>query len=381
MSTVVMAALLFASAHAAQEPVRGAFVTRLGKDTLAVERYQRTVDRLEGEIVSQYPRAVRVRYTLRFDEHDQPVGLELFARATGTPDAPPLLERRVRIDGATIVNDVIRNGAKDTVNTGTLRAAPGALPYIQNSMAIIEELVRRFVASKRDTFMIDQFVFGPQGVFTDTLARARGDTIVMRNGATAFLRADSRGRLLVGDARATTVRTISERVPDADLAAIERRFTDRGVVGILSPRDTAEADIGGAKLWVDYGRPSVRGRTIFGDIVEWGQVWRAGANAATQFRTSTPLAFGHITIPAGTYTLWIIPDRSAPTLIVNRQIGQWGTQYDSAQDLARIPIRVERLTTPVEQLVADFVTTDGGGELRFAWEAYRFVAPFRVRGG
>jgi hypothetical protein len=368
---------LLAGPVSAQAPRRGAFVIRLGNDTLAVERYERSADRLVGDIVSQYPRAVRVHYTIRFDASQYPREMELIARASGTPAAPPLLERRVRIDGDVVTSEIVRNGVRDTVSSGTLRAGSGAVPFVQNSNAVIEEVVRRFLEAKRDTLLQRRFVFGPQGAYTDTVARMAGDTIVVQSGQPLLVRSDRAGNLLVVDAKRTTVRTIAERVSSADLDAIEQRFLERGAVGIISPRDTLEVELSGVRIWVDYGRPSMRGRAVFGALVPWRQVWRAGANAATQFRTSVNLNLGGAVVPAGTYTLWIIPDASSPKLIINKQTGQWGTAYDAAQDLTRIDLSVERLARSVEQFTIDVVPAATGGALRFAWENHLFSVNFR----
>ncbi|HYR08943.1 MAG TPA: DUF2911 domain-containing protein, partial [Longimicrobium sp.] len=92
-----------------------------------------------------------------------------------------------------------------------------------------------------------------------------------------------------------------------------------------SPRDTTEARVADARIYVDYGRPSMRGRPIMGALVPYGQVWRTGANEATTLVTDRALRVGGTDVPAGTYTLYTLPGESAWQLIINRQTGQWGT--------------------------------------------------------
>jgi hypothetical protein len=128
---------------------------------------------------------------------------------------------------------------------------------------------------------------------------------------------------------------------------------------IPSPRDTVELRFGSDPILVDYGRPSMRGRTIMGGLVPYGQVWRTGANAATTFVTNRDLTMGGVNVPAGTYTLYTLPGETEWQLIINRQTGQWGTEYDQAQDLARIPMQVERLPQPVEQFTIDLNPESG----------------------
>lgn len=149
---------------------------------------------------------------------------------------------------------------------------------------------------------------------------------------------------------------------------------------VLSPRDTVNLEVGaGRRVYIDYGRPSMRGRRIMGGLVPYGRVWRTGANAATTFVTDVDLELGGTRVPRGTYTLYTIPTAAGWTLIVNRQTGQWGTQYEPARDFARIPMRVSRLDAPVEQFTMSLERGRGGaGTLALAWETTRAWLPFRV---
>ncbi|HEX6368272.1 MAG TPA: DUF2911 domain-containing protein [Longimicrobium sp.] len=146
-----------------------------------------------------------------------------------------------------------------------------------------------------------------------------------------------------------------------------------------SPRDTAEMRIADDRVYVDYGRPFMRGRAIMGGLVPYGQVWRTGANAATTLITTRALRVGGTTVPAGTYTLYTLPGETAWQLIINRQTGQWGTEYDQAQDLARIPMQVARTPAPVEQFT--IALEPGGGNLVnlvMTWEDTRASVPMEI---
>jgi hypothetical protein len=148
----------------------------------------------------------------------------------------------------------------------------------------------------------------------------------------------------------------------------------------LSPRDTVRFDAGGGRhVFIDYGRPSMRGRRIMGELVPFGRVWRTGANAATTLATDVDLQIGTARVPRGTYTLYTIPSQGGWTLIVNRQTGQWGTQYDRARDLVRVPMRVSTLRRPVEQFTIALERGQGGAHtLALEWERTRAYVPFRV---
>lgn len=149
---------------------------------------------------------------------------------------------------------------------------------------------------------------------------------------------------------------------------------------ILSPRDTVSLDVAtGRRIYIDYGRPSMRGRRIMGGLVPYGRVWRTGANAATTLVTDVDLELGGVAVPRGTYTLYTIPTAAGWTLIVNRQTGQWGTQYEPTRDLARIPMQVSPLRNPVEQFtIALEHRRAGAGTLALEWETTRATVPFRV---
>jgi hypothetical protein len=145
-----------------------------------------------------------------------------------------------------------------------------------------------------------------------------------------------------------------------------------------SPRDTSEMTVAGERILVDYGRPSMRGRTIMGGLVPYGQVWRTGANEATTLVTPVGLRIGETTVPAGTYTLYTLPGESTWQLIINKQTGQWGTVYDQAQDLARIPMTVERTPAPVEQFTISLTPGSPTASLVMEWENTRAYVPVQI---
>lgn len=141
----------------------------------------------------------------------------------------------------------------------------------------------------------------------------------------------------------------------------------------LSPPAKAEATVKGKKVTIDYSAPSKRGRTIMGELVPYGKVWRTGANAATTLTTEADLMIGSLHVPAGKYTLYTIPGEKEWTLIVNKQTGQWGTDYDDKQDLGRTKLTV----APVKDAVETF-TIGVGDTLSFTWENTKAWTPVVV---
>ena len=158
----------------------------------------------------------------------------------------------------------------------------------------------------------------------------------------------------------------------------------------MSPHETVSAVIDRDRVMLVYGRPYTKNprtgevRKIWGGLVPYGEVWRTGADEATLLITQKPVVFGTTLIPAGAYTLWTLPaaDGSAK-LIVNKQIGQWGVgpgSYDDSQDLARIDLKPDVLTAPVDQFtMAIAKNPDGGGILKMSWENTQFSAAFTVQ--
>ena len=148
---------------------------------------------------------------------------------------------------------------------------------------------------------------------------------------------------------------------------------------VLSPPMSATVTIDGKKLQVDYGAPSMRGRKIMGAVVPYGQVWCAGANNATTLITDADLDIAGLRVPKGSYTIWAIPGKSDWTLIVNKQTGQWHTEYHASQDLGRVKIGVKTLDKPVEQFRIQLAGAGGTkGTLSLVWETTEAVAPFTV---
>jgi len=195
---------------------------------------------------------------------------------------------------------------------------------------------------------------------------------------------DSSGRMLTYSGMRSTYKVAVARtttLPDIEaigdrLAAAEQR------TGLqqLSVRDTTRATIGAATFSVDYGRPLARGRTLLGNVISYDLVWRTGANAATQLTNSAPITLAGLVLPAGTYTLWTLPRVGRVDLIVNRQTGQWGTEYDRTQDLGRASMTSDSVDTPVEKFTISIEARDARhGTLAMAWGTFRWTAPIVVR--
>lgn len=369
--TLVASALFLAAAPVcAQAPAGGAFVFTLGRDTVAVERY--TVDgrTLSGTSVMRSPSTSVRRYEITLAPDGS---VERFHLLAGPPGSAPRSELTVTYPADSVVTEQRRD---TTTRRVAVALAGHPLPVFEDLAGVWEVALRKAAPPKLS------FANGRNP--TDFTVQASAGTLTLHEPEWGTIVARMMGdRLARMDMTATTSKYLVERVPavDVDARAAAWAQADRTgrAMGQLSPRDTVRASVAGATLLVDYGRPAARGRKVFGGIVPFGAVWRTGANAATQLVTDRELQIGDATLPAGTYTLFTIPTAAGWTLVVNKQHGQWGTDYDAAQDLVRIPVAVKPLAQPVERFTISIAPSAAGGVLSMAWERTQASVPFTVK--
>ncbi len=147
---------------------------------------------------------------------------------------------------------------------------------------------------------------------------------------------------------------------------------------ILSPRDSVFLTLDTNVISVNYGRPSMRGRKIMGGLVPWNKVWRTGANQATHLKTSFDMTFGGVPVTRGRYTLWTIPSGDGWKVILNKQTGQWGTDYDPGLDLARFDAKAEQTAAVVDTFTISLHATGRtSGVMKLTWENTSVAVPFQ----
>jgi hypothetical protein len=152
-----------------------------------------------------------------------------------------------------------------------------------------------------------------------------------------------------------------------------------------SPAREASATIAGKKIMISYSAPSVRGRKIFGQggLVSGDPtypVWRAGADDATTIHTDAALDIHGLAVPAGDYSLYVDVGASPWQLVINKQVGQWGTEYDKSKDLGRIPMTIVKPGAPIETYKMTLASEGGNkGKLTLEWENTIASVPFTVK--
>ncbi len=140
-----------------------------------------------------------------------------------------------------------------------------------------------------------------------------------------------------------------------------------------SPPASAKCSLpGGGTITVDYSSPRMKGRKVYGGLVPWGQVWRAGANEATTFVPSTEVRVGNLDVPMGAYTIFVVPDQTKWALIVNKKTGEWGIPYTwASMELGRTDMKVSTLSAPLENFTIGFDQSAAGCKLYMDWETTR----------
>jgi hypothetical protein len=364
-------ALLLAMTMVVQDS--GAFVVRLGNDTLALEQYTRTATHLRGEYVIRTPRSLHRIYTADLNPDGTFRRVEVITHNIGGGPGPMETRLTIAFVGDTAVWTFPRG---DSMVTQKIAAPRGTFPFQFYVFGLMEQIGRWARATGKDSVRFTA-LYSADRTSGGYIRKPAGDTLVFMfdegqlAGVGPFtFRLDRQGHLTSLTGKASTLQVEVQRVPSVPMAQATRSFATRPL-GQLSVRDTARAGVGGAEVWVDYGRPLKRGREIFGNVVPWNAVWRTGANAATQFSTSADLVIGGAAVPAGKYTLWTLPTPSGWKLIINKQTGQWGTEYHPEQDLVRVDTKVETLAEPVERLVIAFEP----GSLTLTWDKTKVSVP------
>ena len=138
---------------------------------------------------------------------------------------------------------------------------------------------------------------------------------------------------------------------------------------VLSPPKKASCTFpDGKSIKVDYSSPRMRGRKIFGAVVPYGEVWRAGANEATTFVTNTPVMVQQKLVPAGNYTIFTLPTQNSWTFIISKETQEWGIPYPGAKsDFARVDMQVAKLPSRLENFTISFDQAAERCTVRLDW--------------
>jgi hypothetical protein len=372
------------------------FVALLGNDTVSVESVTKQGNELTSEEVDRFPR-VQVRHTVITLNDDG--SIRHLVMDIHTPSEPS--NQRDRKIVADVANNKVHLSKTDSTGTLNRDFATGESMVVAHvpQMYSLYELyfaaaLKKTTASKlaagtpvqmRQFYIDREFDRFPLGHTTVTpLGGGKAEITHDWLSGTGEALIDSNYNMLSYSGNRTTYKVQVKRLEELpDITTISNRFTSTetkaGNVKSLSVRDTARAQIGSTIFTVDYSRPLLRGRTLLGDVIPYDRVWRTGANAATQFTTSAPIKLGGLQVPAGTYTLWTAPHTNGVDLIVNKQKGQWGTEYNGSLNLGITKMTSEIVSKPAEEFTISIVPADAHyGMLVLEWGSFRWTTPIEV---
>jgi len=376
---------------------RYGFLTMLGHDTISIEGITRQGNTLTTDEVDRFP-SVRIRHTvvnLNDDGSIRHLVMNIY-----TPSEPSgQRNRKVVADVAGNKVHLSKTDSTGTVNRDFSTGGSIVVAHVPQMYSLYE--LYFVAASKQATasklaagspvkmrqFYIDrEFDRFPLGeAIVKPLDGSKIEITHDWLSGTGEARMDSADNMLGYSGARTTYDVQVKRLatpPDVKGTAdrFEAKEKESGFVRSLSVRDTVRARIGNTIFTVDYGRPLLRGRTLLGDVIPFDYVWRTGANAATQFTTSTPIKLAGMQVPAATYTLFTAPHKNGVDLIVNKQTGQWGTEYNPALNLGRAGIISEAATATVEEFTISIIPSDNRhGTLVLEWGSFRWTAPIEVQ--
>jgi hypothetical protein len=368
----------------------GAFVTTLGRDTVVVESFTRTGNKLDGNMVVRIPGTVLLHYVIDLTANGTPSHSVVDVIPIGTSE---VTKKRVTID---YMQDSV---AVDVDSAGHHSKGGAALqqpPYPQlmtgfgpsyglYASPVLYELYAPLAnAAVGDTVRLTTIDIARGRTLKRTFVKRSAtelDADYFGTGATR-LTLDATGHVTAGDASETTEQTQMTRTAFVDVASMAKQFAaadkaGRGV-GAASPEMIARSTVGGSPVVVTYNSPRRRDRVLLGKVIPYGRVWRTGANAATTLFFDNNLDVGGKKIPAGVYSLWTLPKSDGSVdLIVNSQHGQWGTDYDASHDVAHIPMNVTTAAAPQENF-AIAVASGDPGTLRISWGRFIWSVPVSV---
>lgn len=360
-----------------------AFVTLLGKDTLAVEEVKIEPGKLSARAILRSPVLSYLNYEMGLDHDFKMTSFSAAAYKTpGTSDADLIERYDLSFSPDRDSISMLRRTNKEIIGYA-FSTNTEVLPFLDMIHWPLDLMAGKMAAKGLDS--LTQPMFSGRRTVDFVAERGGGDTLFIRHPTrgTMWSLIDNNGAIQYLDAGATTRKLKVYRTENIDFDGLARHFLNMDEagkgIGELSGRGASVANIGGVKLEFDFGQPARRGRELFGNIVPWGKLWRTGANKATHLYLDGNIQIGGLKVPAGEYTLFTIPEAEGGMLIVNKQTGQNGQSYDPEQDLGRVPMQIGNLDESVELFSIDAAEEDPGqGMLRLSWGNTVFTVPITV---
>lgn len=371
---------------------QASFVTTLGRDTVVIESFTRTANKLDGDMVVRVPGTVLCHYELDLGSGGAITKSVVDVKPVSAPNVPARHvtltyvgdSLRADIDSAGVHSQFVRAVEKNAYPQ--FMTGFGSSYGLYSSLGVYEVLFAQ-LGEKFDSVTIPSIDMQSGRTVKRDFVRRAPTTIDADYFRIAWthLTLDDSGHIVSADADQTTEKTKTQRTAYIDPQKVAKQFASEDKsgkgIGIASPSVTEKATLGGKLVVVLYSSPRRRNRTILGNVVPYGHVWRTGANQATVLVTDDGFDVGGTSLPGGSYSLWTEPKKDGSVdLIVNGQYGQWGTNYDSTRNVARVPMKASTTSSPQENFTINIAPTNGNsGEMKIAWDTFVWTVPITMK--
>lgn len=363
-----------------QQPITGSFVAKLGNDTVIVETYNLLENHLFGKAFLRYPEdQVGV-----FNFHFYPDGsIRHYSISLMKPDSSYITSSGnmgVMCAGDTCTCYASWPGASEEYTNSHAAKQMDFIGGWTPTLSLIEWNCMRLIKSGKQSLpltMLNDYI----GVRHVSISKGNKDTIIFGGPFLEYTKivTTPEGRILSYDGTGTPWNYIATKHEPIDVDIVARRLSKSPKIGIPSPEIEVKFPISNDTITLSYGRPSMRGRKIFGGVVPYDSVWRTGASHPTRIILPYKIKFGQTEIPAGAYSLYTIPRPDGWTLIFNTDLKQWPTDPNREKDFAEVPLQVKKTNTQTEMFTIEIdKLKNAGGIIRFIWEQTEAFAEFKV---
>lgn len=376
---LLLLGLLFSCTESSQETY---FLTKLGDDTLAIERFEVMNQSLVADVILRSPTTSLRRYEMSWDEQFQLVEMTVTDHTSLNKfsDTGGLMVQHISDTGDSLEVIYFRANGKAVRK---IAREEQLIPFVDMVHWPYELAFNRASKQKKDS--IDQYMFTGRSNANFIIHRTDDTSYTLRHPSRGVMEVttNTQGELLTLDAAQTTRKLKVERAFNIPFGQLATKYVESDKInspfGTLSPAVQNDYYFKNTDFTVSYGSPSKRGRTIFGGIVPYGKRWRTGANRATHFKTSKALGIQGQQVPAGEYTLFTILEPNGGTLIINRQTGQNGQSYDPSQDLMRVQLKRNDGLTQMESFTITLDEREQGGRLNLLWDRTVYFVDFDIK--
>ena len=363
-----------------QNSFTGSFIAKLGTDTVIVETYNLLPNHLYGKAFLRYPQD---RISV-FDFHFFPDGsIQSYSISYMDPNNSSVTTAST--EGVLCKDDTCTyysarlGGESEYVNKYPIKHIDfmgGWTP----TLSLIQWNCMRLIKSGQQSLslnLLNDYI----GIRQIGISKGNKDTILFGGPFIEYTKITTtpEGRILSYDGTATPWNYIVTKHEPINVDEAAIRMSKKPKIGIPSPEVKVKFLIADDTIQLSYGRPSKRGRKIFGGVVPYDSVWRTGASRATQIELPYNIQFGKTVIPKGQYSLYTVPRPDGWVLIFNTDLKQWPTDPNRSKDFATVALQVRKPTKPFEQFTIDIEAVKGGGILKFTWDETEAFVSFTIR--